>query len=266
MKSLGYVLVLLAFVAAGIIWQVLRRVSAGTQALISPERYAIQKVVQMQQALPNHLQIPKDFPVEKWNALVKYDPEIAPLAEQLRPFGDRWVWILGRDYFALEEDRSYLPHMLARLMDEAQTEKAEEAEREAKRTKEEESSRFRQLYDGQLCDETSSVILSEAQRLGYVLDVESSRTIAASLPGRGTSFLRSNSDIKDFGQLMSRLQTDISKELSAESIAVLRRAKEKGYAVAFSPDKGSIVISSSDGWRTCLASNSDVLKFGRDLR
>lgn len=123
MKSFGYVILFLTIIAIGIIWHVLRRISAGTQAFINPERYAIQRVVEMQRALPTKLNLPGEtttFPVDRWNALLRYDPEIAPIAELLRPFGEKWVWILGRDYFALQEDRSYLPHILDRLMDEAQ--------------------------------------------------------------------------------------------------------------------------------------------------
>lgn len=123
MKAFGYVFLVLAVIACGIIWQVLRRVSAGTQAFINPERYAIQKVVEMQQALP--ISPPEEapnFPTERWEALVRYDPEIAPAVEQLRPFGEKWVRTLGRDYFALQKDRNYLRHIVQRLTEEARSE------------------------------------------------------------------------------------------------------------------------------------------------
>jgi hypothetical protein len=68
-KSFGYILLILALIGTGIIWQILRRVSAGTQAFINPERYAVQKVIEMQPMPP--ITVPEEtatFPVEKWNA------------------------------------------------------------------------------------------------------------------------------------------------------------------------------------------------------
>jgi hypothetical protein len=257
MRSFGYLFLFLAFIGAGIIWQILRRVSASTQAFINPERYAIGKVVEMQGL--------GSFPIEKWNALVKYDPQIVPIADQLRPFGEKWVWTLGRDYFALQEDRAYLPHMLHRLLDEAVKER-NEAEKKAEETKEvawsPERSKVRRLYDENPYDESSVAILSEAQKRGYILTIEPSGTIAAGIQNKGTSFLRSNSDVERFGRYMGHPK---SFEVSSDAIAVLRKAKDKGYTVAFSPDKSSIVVSSRDGWRASLRSNQEVLKFGLDI-
>ena len=45
----------------------------------------------------------------KWDALVQFDPEISEAAAQLRPYGSCWVSKLGSAYFALEEDRKYIP-------------------------------------------------------------------------------------------------------------------------------------------------------------
>jgi hypothetical protein len=201
MKAFGYVFLVLAVVACGIIWQVLRRLSAGTQAFISPERYAIQKVMEMQQALPiNPPEEATNFPTERWEALVRYDPEIAPAAEHLRPFGEKWVRILGRDYFALQEDRNYLPQIVQRLTEEARSEAKQEAEKELARKEAERQSRFRKLNDGQFCDAASLAVLSKAEENGYIITVDSKGTIAATSRGKGTSYLRSNSDIRGFGR------------------------------------------------------------------
>jgi ABC-type nickel/cobalt efflux system permease component RcnA len=51
MKGLGYLIPVFVFLGCWMIWQVLRRASAGAQAVIDPERYAIRKVVQMQEAI-----------------------------------------------------------------------------------------------------------------------------------------------------------------------------------------------------------------------
>jgi hypothetical protein len=55
----------------------------------------------------------------RWNALLRYDDEIRGAAEKLRPFGDLWVDQLAKAYFDLNEDRRYLPNIVARLMEEA---------------------------------------------------------------------------------------------------------------------------------------------------
>jgi hypothetical protein len=67
---------------------------------------------------------------DRWNALIRYDDELRAAAEELRSFGEAWVNELGRAYFALNEDRSYLPNIVTQLRREAER-KREEAERDA---------------------------------------------------------------------------------------------------------------------------------------
>jgi hypothetical protein len=45
----------------------------------------------------------------RWEALVRYDPEIKAAALQLMPFGSAWVDRLGEAFTVLNEDRKYLP-------------------------------------------------------------------------------------------------------------------------------------------------------------
>jgi hypothetical protein len=60
-----------------------------------------------------------NFPKKRWDALVKYDEEISSAASELRPFGSEWIEKLGEEFFALNEDRRYLPRIVARLAEEA---------------------------------------------------------------------------------------------------------------------------------------------------
>lgn len=60
----------------------------------------------------------------KWAALVRFDPDISAAADKLRPYGTKWVDELGCGYFALNEDRRYLPQIVSKLQDEAEQEKA----------------------------------------------------------------------------------------------------------------------------------------------
>jgi hypothetical protein len=128
--------------------------------------------------------------IERWEALVRYDDEICAAAEQLRCYGDTWVRKLGESYFALNEDRRYLPNIVSRLVEEAERDKAK-AESWA--------AAYRQTANGQQCTNESLDILRQAQARGYTLRVEKDKTFTATKNG-GTSFLRSNNDIRKFAK------------------------------------------------------------------
>lgn len=68
-----------------------------------------------------------NFDRVKWNALVKYDPQIGEIAEKLRPLGDKWIDVFATDYLALE-DKQYLPKIVRKVIADAKAE-AEELER-----------------------------------------------------------------------------------------------------------------------------------------
>jgi hypothetical protein len=200
MKGLGYVFLIFLVVGIWIIWQIVRRASAGAQAMINPERYAIQKVEEMQQDLlvARLLSEPPEstsYPKDKWYALVKYDAEISAAAEELRPYGDAWIDKLGKAYFDLQEDRSYLRNIVRKLSEEAENEVAQVAAQRGARN-------FSWTADGEPCTDESRKILRQAKKLGYVLTVDDQKTIAATKVGRGTTYLRSNSDIKQFGRFL----------------------------------------------------------------
>jgi hypothetical protein len=124
---------------------------------------------------------------ERWNALIKYDDEIRAAAEAVRPFGERVVMELGRAYFALNEDRRYLPNIVQRLIADAKQREAENR-----------LSRFLQTANGDLCTTESISILQEAETLGYTIGIEANGTFIASKIGKGESYLRSNEDIQRF--------------------------------------------------------------------
>jgi hypothetical protein len=68
-----------------------------------------------------------NFDRVKWNALVKYDPQIDQIAEKLRGLGDKWIDVFAADYLALE-DKQYLPEIVRKIIADAKAE-AEELER-----------------------------------------------------------------------------------------------------------------------------------------
>jgi hypothetical protein len=173
------------------IWEVVRRASAGVQAVISPERYAIHKVMDMQRSmLP---QAPSRLSPEhshRWNALLRFDCDISAAAEKVRPLGERWLDELGQAYFALNEDKQYLPNIINRLTEEAERNKAERW-----------ANNFKYTADGELCTEGSLAVLRKAQAQGYSVRVEQNKTFIVTKQGSsGLSFLRSNEDIQRFGR------------------------------------------------------------------
>src|SRR5262249_31692482 len=102
---------------------------------------------------------------DRWNALLKYDDDIRKAAERLKPFGPAWVSALGRDFFALNEDRSYRTNIVDRLV------------REAKEQQEQERIRkFAQTADGSPCTEASRSVLRAAEAQGFTLEVEGDKT------------------------------------------------------------------------------------------
>ena len=69
----------------------------------------------------------KPFDVEKWNALLKYDLDIAKVADQLRPFGDKWVDVFARDFLVLN-DKQYLAQIVQRIIGDARRERDAETQ------------------------------------------------------------------------------------------------------------------------------------------
>lgn len=59
--------------------------------------------------------------------------------------------------------------------------------------------------------------------------------------------------------------SDLSKGLSNEALSVLRKAKDRGYEVHLSPDKGSVVLSHEE-WRASFSSEAEIIKFGQGFR
>jgi uncharacterized protein YecT (DUF1311 family) len=65
----------------------------------------------------------KPFDAERWNALLKYDLDIAKVADQLRPFGEKWVDVFAREYLILN-DKQYLPQIIPKIIEDAKLERA----------------------------------------------------------------------------------------------------------------------------------------------
>ena len=58
---------------------------------------------------------------DDWARLVSFSPEIAASAEQLRPFGERWIAVLA-SYLLVSDDRKNLPAITRALLDKAKAE------------------------------------------------------------------------------------------------------------------------------------------------
>lgn len=124
---------------------------------------------------------------EKWNALVQFDSEIRTVVDRLRPFGGRWIDEFEKAYFALEENRKYLPDILERLLTLAQTEQNRET---AKLWAE----KFAKTACGETTSKDSIIALQRLVESGFKVEIEENFTFVASKNGV-KSFMRSNNDI-----------------------------------------------------------------------
>jgi len=59
----------------------------------------------------------------KWNALVKYDPDIARLVKVLTPYGEKYINELAAAYLALN-DKAYLPMIIQKILETAKQDAA----------------------------------------------------------------------------------------------------------------------------------------------
>ncbi|WP_354120937.1 hypothetical protein [Bradyrhizobium sp. LA6.12] len=128
----------------------------------------------------------------RWEALVRYDPEIREAATKLIVFGESWVDRLGEAFLALNEERKYLADMVDQLIKEA-----EQYEVAAWLKK------FARTQEGEATSEEAMTILANAQANGYQLSTEPNGTIQAML-NSSTTYLRSNADIVRFGKFMKK--------------------------------------------------------------
>ncbi|UQD76904.1 hypothetical protein JEY40_21425 [Bradyrhizobium japonicum] len=136
----------------------------------------------------------------RWEALLRFDDEIRDAATKLMPFGSSWLDRLGQAFFALNEDRSYLPNIVSRLIEEAALE-AREAEQVAAL---EWLTAVTPLPDGHEIGRDGLAVLIELRARGYQIDRQSG-DIAISRPGRGTSYVRSNDEILRLGGILLRV-------------------------------------------------------------
>jgi hypothetical protein len=139
---------------------------------------------------------------ERWKALARYDNEVRAAVEQLKPFGESLVNEIAQAYFALNEDKQYLPSIVRNLIKDAER---NEAQRRA--------DRFRTTFDGEVCTDRSLSILREAEAQGWTVGLQENKTFTATKRS-DTSYLRSNSDIERFGRFAQ----------------IMPRSSEEGYA------------------------------------
>ena len=99
------------FVVAFIIWMIETAVRRGVLAAAKVNKADIE-------------QKPLPFDREKWQALERYDPEIATIANKLRVLGDKWVDEFARAYLA-PNDKKYLPNIVQKIIDDARLEAKE---------------------------------------------------------------------------------------------------------------------------------------------
>ena len=63
-----------------------------------------------------------DYDRKKWQALLKYDPDLAKVANKMQELGDEWVDELARSYLAIN-DKTYLPNIVAQIIADARAQR-----------------------------------------------------------------------------------------------------------------------------------------------
>lgn len=144
---------------------------------------------------------------DRWRALARYDAEIAPLADRLAAYGEKWVDELEVAFFALNEDRSYLNNIFNRLVFEAETEIVRAIERKKMAWFE----KARRTYRGEETTERCLYFLLSAMRSGFAVSVADDHSIEMHKSGLGSSFLYSNSDIERFAAIQKLSPTGEGK-------------------------------------------------------
>jgi hypothetical protein len=134
--------------------------------------------------------------MDRWEALVSFDDEIRQAALKLVPFGQGWVERLGEAFFALNEDRKYLPNIVERLVEEAKHDAVIEARKRALNW----LVTFATTKEGEDTSEEALNVLIEAHAKGYQITKSESGIIEAKGNNTGTSYLWSNADIIRFGR------------------------------------------------------------------
>lgn len=134
---------------------------------------------------------------ERWQALTRYDSEIAPLAEMLSGYGSTWIDQFETAFFALKEDRSYLQSIVSRLVLEAEMDR----ELELQKVAEAWLQQFSRTQQGEETSEASFKILSKAMAMGFSVSSKNDHTIVVTKKEFGTSYLHSNFEIAQFASI-----------------------------------------------------------------
>lgn len=126
---------------------------------------------------------------DKWNALLKYDDDIAMVAEKLKSLGPKWTDEFASSFLALN-DKKYLSNIVQKIIAEA---RKEAAENRLPPLEGQENLRFR-------LTPKATEILQRAIANGYEVNLSAQeRCVVARLKGlSGTWYLGSNDQIYAF--------------------------------------------------------------------
>ncbi|MFT4116546.1 hypothetical protein [Bradyrhizobium sp.] len=140
----------------------------------------------------------------RWEALVRFDDEIREAAAKLILYGPIWVDKMGEAFFALNEDRKYLPNIVASLMEEAAFVASYEA-LEAERAEAAQWVRALSPFpSGEQVSKEALAVLIELRARGFEISKDNDGAVCITKEGRGTSFVRSNIEVIRLGQIFLR--------------------------------------------------------------
>jgi hypothetical protein len=133
----------------------------------------------------------RPFNVEKWEALVRYDPKIAAIADKLRPLGQRWVDEFARAYLALN-DKQYLPNIVSQLLADARTEHAREQEEQRSAQFRSEQANAQRKRDNKVAVAIAVVVLAIAVVGAFLLNRQQEGVTAGTSEPQAPASLRAD--------------------------------------------------------------------------
>jgi hypothetical protein len=110
----------------GILMMAQRRASSGTKGIIRDGNVSLPTEQNSTSSLPYEVASfsSPQFDRLKWAALLKYDPQLAAIAEKLLPLGQKWVDEFAASYLAIN-DKGYLPSIVSKIISDAKKEDEE---------------------------------------------------------------------------------------------------------------------------------------------
>jgi hypothetical protein len=133
----------------------------------------------------------KTYDQAKWNALLKYDADVAAAVEKIRPLGEHWLDEFASSYLALN-DKSYLSRIVHKIIEDAGCEAAQSK-----------SAQAQTMPDiGKTLSQQAISVLRRAADKGYEVRFSPNKDAVILKSGGWETSFSSDYEIINFGQAL----------------------------------------------------------------